>query len=226
MKKTNDNWFDPSMKDSISQLSKDVEEKLDSLKILEYYPYGQKKTFGSWICCSDDLSQEYINHDRYSKMTELELVATIMGQVSQAMYYTIVLRPGFSKHQTIEAFGMSNLFRYGRCGWNKNITKGKSESEIIALENKHKKLKRRVHIDYNEIQFKRLLMTYPKNERTALIEEHKKQEQKHIEINRKKYGIYEVKALPLMSETGKPLYTKQQLVAILFLVDMSFENMC
>jgi hypothetical protein len=226
MKKLNEDWFDNTMKDSISQLSKDVKANLSSLKILEYYPYGPKKTYASWLRCSEDLSQEYIVHDRYSKMTEMELVVDIMSEVSKAMYYTIIDRPGFSKYQTIQAFGMSQIFSRGIIDWNKEITKGKTEAEIIALETKHEKLLRRVHSDYNEIQFKRSLKHYPVNERKALIEEHEKEEQKHKEANRKKYGIYEVKVLPLMGETGKPLYTKQQLAAINFIVGMSFENMC
>jgi hypothetical protein len=47
--------------------------------------------------------------------------------------------------------------------------------------------------------------------------------------NRKKYGIYEIKHYPLIqtiTRNPKTLYTKQQLAAIKFYVNMAFENLC
>jgi hypothetical protein len=47
--------------------------------------------------------------------------------------------------------------------------------------------------------------------------------------NRNKYGLYEIKYYPLMQTTTvspKALYTKKELAAIKFYVNMAFENLC
>jgi hypothetical protein len=55
---------------------------------------------------------------------------------------------------------------------------------------------------------------------------------KHKMHNRKEYGIYYIKHLPLVELTNglnnriKPLYTKQELAAIWLMVSCAFENLC
>jgi hypothetical protein len=217
-----------------------VAQHQKQLRILNYYPYGNKVAFGHWLGSCDDLS-DICNHEflgrRYKKMSSEQLVYGIIEEVARAMNYLVVhgTSPGFD-HQRIEAFALWRLFHNGVAGWRKDVMKGKSLNQINALEKKHKDLHDLVHASgkYGDERVKQQekmtndhVKSLPPAERKQWILNLKKSSDR----NRKEYGVYMVDILPLTqysNSTEKPkiLYTKQQLCAIHHYVICAFENLC
>lgn len=218
----------------IQQLSETISKSFAKQRILKYFPYGPETTFNSWLTGEVDLREIY-KDKRYKHKTEKDYVFSIIEETARAMHYLIVHGnyEGF-ENQRIEAFNLWHLFHSGYMGWTKKPLKGKTEKEIneIIKENKEKFSILTGENDPNYFGYKQNKLMeeyykkYPK-EKKEMEEIHLKAE-KH---NLKKYGVYEVKHLPLTQPSNsfnkpKILYTKQQLAAIDLYVGMAFENLC
>lgn len=200
------------------------EENKSNFYILDYYPFGSKTEWEYWLCGKVNLKKEYLNKS-YEKLTETDLILKILKEVGRAMHYTVVPygsdqeKDDWFMRQRIEAFNMWKLFTCGEISWNKKILKNKTVKEVEALEklNLKKYYKAIGKIDNNLKIFKD---KQSKDKYLKLVEKNKL-------TYFKKYGILEVKHMPLMQRcTNKPLYTKQQLCAIWLIVECAFENMC
>lgn len=199
-----------------------------SFYIFDYYPFGSKTEWEYWLCGKVNLKKVYLDK-RYKNLTEKDLILKILNEVGRAMHYTIVWYGPEHKNeypdkkdwflsQRIEAFNMWHLFTCGKMGWNKKLTKNKTEKEIEDLEKFHSK---RSNIVYDRDEEEQIFKN--KKEKAEYIES-----KNNLKLyNRKKHGIYEVEHMPLMQNyTMKPLYNKQQLCAIWLMVQCAFENMC
>jgi hypothetical protein len=217
-----------------------VEQHQKQLRILNYYPYGNKVAFGHWLGSCDDLSNicndEFLGR-RYKKMTSEQLVCGIIEEVARAMNYLVVhgTSPGFD-HQRIEAFALWRLFHNGIMGWKKEAVKNKTLKQIAALEKKHKDLYDLVlaHGKYGDERTRQQEKMTNDHVKSLSPAERKKwihNLKKSSDRNRKELGVYIVDILPLTqfsNATDKPkiLYTKQQLCAIHHYVTCAFENLC
>ena len=191
-----------------------VDEAFPKLDIFNYYPYGPKKFHHSLFTTSPDidLTKEYLKPYNKNK-TDMELVIDILIEMSRDTHYLVCHHAEhYFDRQRIQAFALTRLFERGYIGWNKQILKGLSQGEKEELYTLHQK--------------RYIKMKGPNDYRTIPIPEASKK----VEMeNRNKYGLYEIKHYPLI-QTATPypkcLYTKQQLAAIKFYVNMAFENLC
>jgi hypothetical protein len=219
---------------SFEELSKEIRLNFEKQRILKYYPYGPETTFDSWLTGKVDLREIY-KEKRNKHKTEKDYVFSIIEETARAMSYLTVwgYEEGFA-HQRIEAFNLWQLFHNGIIGWSKKPLKGKTPEEIdeIVRINNEKYSVLDSDNDPNSFMYKQ------NKEMEKYYKKHpdKKKELEELELkakkyNLKKYGVYEVKHLPLTQPSNvfkkpKILYTKQELAAIDLYVSMAFENLC
>lgn len=184
--------------------------------VLNYYPYGNLTSMEFVLAGNAiDLKKEYLQAKNKGK-TDMDYVVDILQEVGRAMHYLTVHRTfNPNDRQTITAFCMWDLFNSGCIDWNLEMTKDKSHDEIVKLEKLHAK----------RYSMKRFGYVGGKDPEPNTKEYKEAKRICHIE-NRKNHGIYEVRYYPLLSDTRKPLYTKQQLAAIWSVVSDEFENLC
>ena len=205
-----------------------VDKEFPKLDILNYYPYGPKKDWSYWLCGEVDLKKYHLDA-RNKEKTDKDLVLSILGETSRAMNYLTVYHSDDSwSRQRVEAFALHRLFNNGWIGWEKKPLKGLSEEEkekLYALHDKRYDL-----VNNNIMKDQRKYVRSQKRTQEEL-KRYNDLDLKSKLYNRKKYGIYEVKYLPLMqygncSNVPKVLYTKKELCAIDLMVTCAFENLC
>jgi hypothetical protein len=209
--------------------AEEVYNSIENQDILDYYPYGEKTEWNYWFCGKVDLRKIH-KEKRNEKKTPKDLVLGIMDETSRAMSY--LMTHGNDENfdrQRREAFTLHHLFRRGIIGWNKKPLKGLSEKEkdeLYALHDKRYDLVTNNIHKKTEQEHRKSMKNKPKAfvDYTALYLKSKI-------VNRKKYGIYFVKHMPLhqygnCADIPKILYTKQQLCAIDLMVTCAFENLC
>lgn len=207
--------------------AEEVNKNFKILDILEYYPYGQKTDWSHWTGNYNlkDLHKEKRNKNK----TPNDLVLSIISETSRAMGYLMTHGnyDGFDR-QRIEAFCLSRLFLAGDIDWTKKPLVGLTSDEkekLYALHDKRYKLvQNNVSDESQRFTLKRMKSLEQRSNYEALLLKGKLH-------NRKKYGIYFVKHMPLMqygncADIPKVLYTKQQLCAIDHMVMCAFENLC
>jgi len=220
-----------SFSDTYTQISKDfgvsVDKEFHKLDILNYYPYGPKKDWTYWLCGTTDLTKYHLDA-RNKQRTDKDLVLSILRETSRAMNYLMVNQNDDNwSRQRVEAFALHRLFNSGWIGWDKKSLKGLSEVEkekLYALHDKRYNL-----VTNNSMKAQQ---THTKKQWTPEeLKKYNEAELKHKLYSRKKYGIYEIKYLPLMqwgncANVPKVLYTKKELCAINLIVSCAFENLC
>ena len=193
-----------------------IDEEFSKLSILNYFPYGSTTNYRNFVGGINNLKDLHLS-DRNKGKTANDYIIAIFKESGSAMHYLTIYREHNLKDtQTIRAFCMWELFNNGFVGWNKEITKGKSEDEIVKIDKLHRKR-------YSMLRFGYVGGKDPQQPNTK---EYKEAARKCAIANRKDHGIYEVKHYPLVSHVRTPLYTKQELAAILFMVNDEFENLC
>jgi len=212
-----------------------VEEAFPKLDILKYYPYGPRTDWSYWLCGDVDLRKQHL--ERYNrKRTREEMVYRIVEETGRAMnYLTCWGDHAAYDHQRVEAFCLWNLFHSGVAGWNLEAVKGKTAEEIEAME---KYQKPRIDKYYGHGKY---ADARQKKQEAMLMKQWKRTpeswaEHEQIELNckvahRRDYGIFEITHFPLRrfsNCSSEPVifYTKQELAAILLMVDCAFENLC
>ena len=218
--------------DKCTQVSKDFGDIVDTafpkLDILNYYPYGSNISYSYWLCGEVNLTKYYLDA-RNKERTEKDLVLSILRETSRAMNYLMVNHSDDSwSRQRVEAFALHRLFNNGWIGWEKKPLKGLSEEEKEKLYALHDK---RYDLVTNKIMKDQRKHVRSQQRTPEELKEYDDLDLKHKLYNRKKYGIYEVKYLPLMqygncSNVPKVLYTKKELCAINLMVTCAFENLC
>ena len=202
-----------------------VDEAFTKLEILDYYPYGPKTDWSYWLCGNVDLREVY-KEKRYKIRTEENLITRIFEEVGRSMSYLMVHgNDHYFDRQRIEAFAMWKLFERGWVEWTKEPLKGLSKIEKDKLYALHEN---RANLLYGDKAFSSQMNGATKEEKEKMA----KLDLRSKMRNRKEYGIYYVKHLPLLESTNnglhriKPLYTKQELAAIWLIVSCAFENLC
>ena len=218
--------------DKCTQVSKNfgdiVDKAFHKLDILNYYPYGPIKDWSYWLCGKIDLTKYHLDA-RNKNRNEKDLVLSILRETSRAMYYLMVNHCDDNwSRQRIEAFALHRLFNNGWIGWDKKPLKGLSEVEKEKLYALHDKRYDLVTNNLMKDQQKHI-RSYKRTPEE--LKKYNEAELKHKLYNRNKYGIYEVKYLPLMqygncANAPKVLYTKKELCAINLMVTCAFENLC
>lgn len=193
-----------------------VDEEFPKLPILNYFPYGEETKYKDFMGGNHNLKNVYLS-DRHKGKTSTDYIIAILKESGGAMHYKTRYRQfNQTESQTIRAFGMWELFNNGFVGWNKEMTEGKSPDEVIKLIKLHKKR-------YSMIEYGYVGGTDPNKPNTK---EYRDACKASAINNLQTYGIYEVKHYPLVSHIRTPLYTKQELAAIMFMVYDEFENLC
>lgn len=193
-----------------------VDEEFHRLPILSYFPYSDNTSYMNFTGVIINLKELYLS-DINKRKTANDYIIDIFKESGSAMHYLTRYREHNPKDtQTIRAFCMWELFNNGFVGWNKKIIEGKSKDEIAKIDKLHRKR-------YSMMQFGYVGGKDPNEPNTK---EYKEAVRKCAIANRKDHGIYEVRHYPLVSHVGTPLYTKQELAAILFMVNDEFENLC
>jgi hypothetical protein len=193
-----------------------MDEEFPKLPILSYYPYGEKTNYTDFMGGNNNLKDLHLSDSNKGK-TANDYVLAITQSAGSAMHYlTRHWEFDPTNTQTIRAFGMWELFNRGVVGWNKEITEGKSLDEIIKMEKLHTKR-------YSMIQYG---YVGGKNPNLPDTKEYRDASRACKLSNRETYGVYEVRHYPIVSNVRTPLYTKQELAAILFMVYDEFENLC
>jgi len=193
-----------------------VQEEVLKTDMALHYPYGPKDEWSYW-CTGDILLSEAHLHPSYANKTPEDLVADIYFHLGNIMNYFVVLQDGRGNDvwdpQKLIAFAYWNLIT-GVYGWTFEPLEGLSEEEKEKLYEIHEK---RSELIYNHASGYDLTTQTGRDQYALTME--------HMRDNRKRYGIYYVRHLPLKCR-GKIHYTKQELCAIDTIIDCQFENCC
>jgi hypothetical protein len=200
---------------------------------LNYYPYGNKTQWESWICGKVDLRKVY-KDKRNNGKTEKDYAYSIIEEVGRAMAYLIVHgNTNTFDRQRIEAFALHNLFYVGISGWTKKPLKWLSDKEKEKLYEIHEDKACKLHSNgkYASERDKKYEKQRMKEKTPAQRKEYHRVIENIALHNRAKYGIYFIEHFPLsaFSNSGNPwkcFYTKQELAAIDLMVSCAFENLC
>jgi hypothetical protein len=200
-----------------------VNDKVEKLAILSYYPYGNEVQFASFG--GYNLKKLYKEEKNVLK-TEQQLVISIYQEISRAMNYLMVNgNYHWFDEQRIQAFAIHKLINNGIIGYNKKLKDGKSSDEVEKLIQYHSNR-------YDLVSGRgKYADKYTKIREKHLTPKYNEMVKKLLDNNREKYGIYEVRILPLTqyancNNVPKILYTKQELCAIDLMVSCYFENLC
>jgi len=222
-------------KHNFDKFNEVVEEAFPKLDILNYYPYGPKTDWSYWLCGDVDLREAH--RERYNRgRSKEEMVFRIVEETGRAMHYLTCWGSSDAfDRQRVEAFCMWRLFHSGVAGWNFDAVQGKTTKEIEAME---KYQKPRIDNYYGNGKH---ADTWKKKQERMLEKQWRRTpeswaEHEQIELNckiahRRDYGIFEITHFPLRrfsncSREPVIFYTKQELAAILLMVDCAFENLC
>ena len=218
----------PQYNHIIKEFSDIVNDAFKKLDILNYYPYGPRTDWSYWLCGDVDLKKEY-KKDRNKNVTSETLIFKIFEEVGRSMNYLMTHgNDHWFDRQRINAFAIWKLINSGWVEWTKEPLNGLSKTEKEKLYDIHEK---RANLLYGHPAFG-YSHNLPSDALKKEKEEWAKNDLKSKMENRKKYGIYYVKHLPIieLTNSGKnkiiPLYTKQELAAIWLMVSCSFENLC
>lgn len=196
------------MKKNKKSFSDLVNEKLKTLFIYNYYPYGKEYKFPAMGRITNLKTIDW--YDKYE--TEDEIIIQILAEVGRALSYcdrqSDDIKDWFFE-QKITANCLWILFTNGYHYYDKKIIKDKSPGEIETLW---------FH------GLKKYSTIYPHT--YSLVDTPFSLPQV------KKYGVIQIPYLPLCrlnfnnAKYKKHFFTIKQLRAILFMVNMTFENMC
>jgi hypothetical protein len=195
-----------------------IDKEITKLDILKNHPYGKCSIARDMFGKNYNLKKVHIS-DHYQNKTDKEILYLIIEDVARAMSYLTLSEndsKGFAR-QKLLAFALWQVFHVGISGYEKEILKGKSDKEKLAVVKTINKRERKI---YPKI--------YGEGYAMAPYNENEKETLKFIN----KYGVYVHKVLPLTpfsnSSSKFPTinYTKQELCAIHHQVIDYFENLC
>jgi hypothetical protein len=191
-----------------------VAKEMKSLELLKFYPYGKCVNYTPALGGNVNLKKLDANK-QYSYLTDSGLVLSKMKEATRAVKYTCVdslsSEPYFTK-QKITSLAIMDLLLKGVCGWSKKHLSGLSPEEISNLQDAHNKKLEMIRVqgryaDSHERKFKQCRVEPFKQYKTN---------------TRNVYGVFRVIHMPLLDHRSRPLYTRQELCAILYMVYFSF----
>lgn len=201
-----------------------VLDRISTLPMRGYYPYGPKVEFEYWSTGKVDLRECWKEPWNAGK-TEKDYLLDIYQGVGQSMNYLSC--QDFCDKQKLDALALYKLFDYGDIGWTKESLVGLTEEEADALILKHRvryelankcEWSDRRQREYEAQQD--LVRTPEKRWEYAVADA------KHTRHNRDTYGVYEVRVMPLMNRDRESLYSVPELAAIDLMLGCEFENLC
>lgn len=184
---------------------KEIMNNLKKVDILNYYPYGNKNIFTYWLCGDVNLKTVH-RKPQYKNKSIKEIKLEIYEELARAMSYLIINCKDnvHYKEQTLEAFTLWHLMKYGDVEWTKKPLKGLSQEEKIKVFKQ---------TELNTCKLLKQSSKYIKDD-------------KYVESYIKNNGVYKIEVVPLEND-GKILYTKQELCAIHWIIVYClFENLC
>lgn len=201
-----------------------VLERIDTLPMRSYYPYGPKTEFEYWTTGKVDL-REVWKYPYNEGKTAKDYLLEIYQEVGRAMNY--LSSDDFCDNQKLDSLALFKLFDNGDIGWTKEPLVGLSEEEGTALILKHKVRHAVAHKREWSDKQDREYEAQRDLERTPEQRiEYAAAQVKHDLYKRETHGIYEVRVMPLMNRDGEALYSAQELAAIDLMLGCEFENLC